>query len=306
LRSRKAYAINFPMSVEIKYRGKTVTAEDIDFIKRLIADNPNDSRRSLSVKLCRECNWVQANGTYRDMVCRGLMLLLHRSGHIELPARKLKPNNPFVNRKKPVEIEIDPSPINSSLAGLGRLEMRQVRNTKDEALFNSLIECHHYLGYCHPVGEHLKYVVYAGKSPIACFAWSSAPRHIGCRDRFIGWTQQHRGRYLHLMAYNSRFLILPWVRVRHLASHLLGRMVRVLSRDWERVYHHPVFFLETFVDTERFHGTCYKAANWCFLGHTTGRGKNDQTFKQNRSIKAVWGYPLVKDFRERMTADVAA
>jgi hypothetical protein len=294
------------MRVEIKYRGKTVTAKDIDFINRLIADNPNDSRRALSVKLCREWNWVQANGAYRDMVCRGLMLLLHRSGHIELPARKLKPNNPFVNRKQPVEIEIDQSAINSSLAGLGRLEMRQVRNTNDEALFNSLIECHHYLGYCHPVGEHLKYIVYTGKRPIACFAWSSAPRHIGCRDRFIGWTQQHRGRHLHYMAYNSRFLILSWVRVRHLASHLLGRMVRGLSRDWEKVYHHPVFFLETFVDTERFSGTCYKAANWIFLGHTTGRGKNDQTFKQNRSIKAVWGYPLVKDFRERMTAQVAA
>jgi hypothetical protein len=294
----------FPMSVEIKYRGKAVTAKDIGFIKRLIEDNPNDSRRALSVKLCREWNWVQANGAYRDMVCRGLMLLLHRSGHIELPSRKLKPNNPFVNRKKPLKVEIDQTPINCSLAGLGRLEIRQVRNTQDEALFNSLIECHHYLGYCHPVGEQLKYIIYADKRPIACFAWSSAPRHIGCRDRFIGWTQQDRGRHLHFMAYNSRFLLVPWVRVRHLASHLLGRMVRVLSRDWESVYHHPVLFLETFVDTERFGGTCYKAAGWRFLGHTTGRGKNDQTFKQNRSIKAVWGYPLVKNFRERMTAQV--
>lgn len=295
------------MSTEIKYRGKMVTAEDIDLINQLIADNPNDSRRALSVKLCREWNWIQANGAYRDMVCRGLMLLLHREGCIELPARKLKPNNPFVNRKKPIEIELDQSPINASLAGLmNRIEMRQVRNTQAEALFNSLIECHHYLGYCHPVGEHLKYIVYADKRPIACFSWSSAPRHIGCRDRFIGWSQQHRGRHLHFMAYNSRFLIVPWVRVRHLASHLLGRMVRVLSRDWESVYHHPVLFLETFVDTERFTGTCYKAANWRFLGNTTGRGKNDQTFKQNRSIKAVWGYPLVKDFRARMTAEDGA
>ncbi len=296
----------FPMSVEIKYRGKAVTAKDIDFIKRLIADNPNDSRRVLSVKLCREWNWIQANGAYRDMVCRGLMLLLHRNGYIVLPARKLKPNTPFVNRKKPVEIEIDQSSINTSLAGLGRLEMRLVRNTQDETLFNSLIECHHYLGYCQPVGEQLKYIIYTGKRPIACFAWSSAPRHIGCRDHFIGWTQKDRGRHLYFMAYNSRFLIVPWARVRHLASHLLGRMVRVLSRDWQSVYHHPVLFLETFVDTERFSGTCYKAANWHFLGHTTGRGKNDQTFKQNRSIKAVWGYPLVKDFRERMTAQVDA
>ena len=291
------------MTIEIKYRGKTATAEDIAFIKKLIADNPDDSRRALSVKLCQAWNWVQANGAYRDMVCRGFMLMLHRGGYIELPPKRRTTNNPFVNRKKPEKIEVDPSPIETSLAGLGPLEVRQVRKTEAEALFNSLIEFHHYLGYCHPVGEHLKYIVFAGERPIACFAWSSAPRHIGCRDRFIGWTQKDRRRHLRYMAYNSRFLILPWVRVPHLASHLLGRMVRVLPRDWESVYHHPVFFLETFVDTERFTGTCYKAANWLYLGNTTGRGKNDQTHKKTRSIKAVWGYPLVKNFRERMTAE---
>lgn len=289
------------MTVEIKYRGKTATAEDIAFIKKLIADNPDDSRRALSVKLCKAWNWVQANGAYRDMVCRGFMLMLHREGYIALPPKRRTTNNPFVNRKKPEKIEVDPSPLYTSLAGLGPLEVRQVRKTEAEALFNSLIEFHHYLGYCHPVGEHLKYIVFAGERPIACFAWSSAPRHIGCRDRFIGWTQTDRRRHLRYMAYNSRFLILPWVRVPHLASHLLGRMVRVLPRDWENVYHHPVLFLETFVDTERFTGTCYKAANWRYLGDTTGRGKNDQTHKKTRSIKAVWGYPLVKNFRGRMT-----
>jgi hypothetical protein len=290
------------MSIEIKYRGRTATAKDIAFINQLIADNPNDSRRALSVKLCRAWNWVQANGAYRDMVCRGLMLMLHRQGYIALPAKKRTPGNPFVNRQKPARIEIDQSPIETCLAGLPPLDVRQVRSTPAEALFNSLIEFHHYLGYCHPVGEHLKYIVFAGQRPVACFAWSSAPRHIGCRDRFIGWTQQDRIRHLHLMAYNSRFLILPWVRVEHLASHLLARMVRILPGDWQRVYRHPVWFLETFVDTEHFAGTCYKAANWRYLGETTGRGKNERTKTKTRSIKAVWGYPLAKDFRLRMTA----
>jgi hypothetical protein len=163
-----------------------------------------------------------------------------------------------------------------------------------------LIEQYHYLGYCHPVGEHLKYIVFAQQKPIACLSWSSAARHIGCRDSFIGWSKELREKNLSLIVYNNRFLILPWVRVSHLASHILGRMAGVLAADWQRVYQHPIYFLETFVDTQRFKGTCYKAANWIYLGNTTGRGKNDQTNKPNRSIKAIWGYPLSKDFRDHL------
>ena len=155
-----------------------------------------------------------------------------------------------------------------------------------EALFNSLIEQYHYLGYCHPVGEQLKYLVLAQGRPIARLAWSSAPRHIGCRDRNLS-----------LMACNTRSLLLPWVRVSCLASHILGAMAKILPQDWERIYHHLLHYLETFVDQERFLGACYRAANWRLIGRTTGRGKNDHTGRPNRSIKAVWGYPLSKDFR---------
>jgi hypothetical protein len=184
------------------------------------------------------------------------------------------------------------------------LQFRQVRRSPQEKVFNSLIEQFHYLGYCHPVGEQLKYIVYCGQRPIACLAFSSAPRHIGCRDRYIGWSKQLRKAHIHLLAYNSRFLILPWVRVRHLASHILGRMVRMVSEDWQALYNHPIYYLETFVDKKRFSGTCYKAANWIYLGDTTGRGKNDQTHIPNRSIKAVWGYPLCKEFRNYLTRTV--
>ena len=193
---------------------------------------------------------------------------------------------------------IDQTEICTRLSKLQPLEIRQVRRTSDEKLFNSLVAQHHYLGYCHPVGEHLKYIVFAADRPIACLSWSSAPRHIGCRDRYIGWSSDIRKKNLHLISYNSRFVILRWVRVRYLASHLLARMAKVVPVDWQRVYNHRIYFLETFVDTTRFKGSCYKAANWKYLGDTTGRGKNDQTHKANRSIKAVWGYPLSKDFRE--------
>lgn len=279
------------------YRGRTVTGKDIVFIKALIAENPDDSRRALSKELCRAWHWVQPNGVLRDMVCRGLMLELHRAGYIRLPAKKCHPQNPFVQRKKPAKIEIDKTPVRAKLSHIRPLEFRQVRRGSCEKLFNSLIEYYHYLGYCHPVGEQLKYIVYAHERPIACLAWSSAPRHIGSRDRFIGWSKDVRTKHLHLMAYNSRFLILPWVRVSHLASHILGRMARILANDWNRIYRHRIHYLETFVDKTRFAGTCYKAANWIYLGDTTGRGKNDHTYKPNRSIKAVWGYPLTKDFR---------
>lgn len=289
---------------QIKYQGRVATSEEIEFIRSLIADNPDESRRSLSKKLCEAWNWVQPNGRLRDMMCRGFMLQLHRAGLITLPEKKFTPNNPLSGgRKKPERVEVDQSPITGSVKELRPLEVRQVRWTDQEVLYAGLIEQHHYLGYCHPIGEHLKYVVFAHDRPVACFAFSSAPRHIGCRDRFIGWDQEQRKKNLHLMAYNTRFLLLPWVQVRFLASHLLGRMARVAAADWQRIYNHPIYFLETFVDTSRFVGSAYLAANWIFLGQTTGRGKNDQTNKPNRSIKAVWGYPLCADFRACLCGD---
>lgn len=290
----------------LTYRGKTVTVEDAAFIQQLIDQNPCDSRRRLSVKLCQAWNWTQTNGTLRDMVCRGLMLTLHRAGHIKLPPKKVVPNNPLARRRAPEKITIDQRPMEGKLSLLKPLEFKQVRRTRAEKLFNSLLAQYHYLGYTQPVGEHLKYIVYAQKRPIACLSFSSAPRHIGCRDRFIGWSAPLRKTNLHLMAYNSRFLLLPWVRVPHLASHILGRISRMLAKDWQTLYNHRVYYLETFVDKDRFAGTCYKAANWIYLGDTTGRGKDDKTHRPNRSIKAVWGYPLDKKFKAHLNAGANA
>jgi len=224
--------------------------------------------------------------------------MLHRGGEIELPPVRYTPPNPLAKRQPPPPRLIDITPIRTSLRQLQPIEIQPVRRTPEEALFNSLMEQHHYLGYEQPVGEHLKYVVWAHGRPIACLAWSSAPRHLGSRDRFIGWNGEARRRNLRFLAYNTRFLILPWVEVPHLASHLLGRMAKRLSEDWECLYQHPIYFLETFVDPERFRGTCYRAANWILLGLTTGRGKDDQTNRRNRSLKQVLGYPLTPRFRE--------
>lgn len=285
----------------LRYRGRTVTAADALFIRQLIAERPGLSRWALSRELCTAWDWRQPNGTLRTMVCRGLMLALHRAGQIELPPKFSSPPNPLARHRRPATCELlEWSPIELPLRELGPLEIRQVRRTSYEPLFASLMETHHYLGYTQPVGEHLKYMIFARGAPVACLAWSSAPRHIGCRDRFIGWSQELRRAHIHLIAYNCRFLILPWVRVPHLASHLLGRIARRISADWQELYHHPIHLLETFIDPDRFRGTCYRAANWICVGRTTGRGKDDQTNKPNRSLKEIWLYPISPRFRERL------
>ena len=288
------------MAELLRYRGRVVTEADAGFLRELIERNPTASRRALSRLACEAWNWVQPNGALRDMVCRGLMLALHRSGHIVLPARRQVNPNPLARRRKPVAIYLEAEAIRSALRELLPLTFRQVRRTEQERTFNGLIEAYHYLGYTQPVGEHLKYMVRSGERLLACLAWSSAPRHLGPRDRFIGWSKDQRRRNLRFLAYNPRFLILPWVQVPHLASHILGRMARILPADWERVYGHRVVFLETFVDPTRYKGTCYRAANWTVLGRTTGRGKNDRTHKANRPIKEVLGYPLCHDFRRQL------
>jgi hypothetical protein len=285
----------------LSHRHRLITDDDLVFIRRLIAEHPGCSRRELSKKLCEAWNWVQPNGALRDMVCRSMMLKLHREGHIELPPVRFVPRNPLAQRPGAALVEVDQAPLRCSFTELGVIELRQVRRTAEEGLFNSLLQQHHYLGYSQPVGEHLKYLVHARGRPIACAAWSSAPRHLGSRDRYIGWSAPARLANIRLLAYNTRFLILPWVTVPHLASHLLARMARSLSADWQRVYRHPIYFLETFVDPQRFAGTCYRAANWIHLGVTTGRGKDDSTKRPNRPIKNVLGYPLVKDFRQRLS-----
>lgn len=289
------------MDTVLRYRGRQVGTDEVASIRELIARRPQATRRALSLELCAAWGWVQANGAPRDAVCRGLLLALHRAGHITLPPPRSASKNPSA-RLTPAAIEVAAEPLVGPLRELGPLEIRQVRRTPEEALVNSLIEQHHVLGYSPPVGEHLKFIVCAQDRPIACFAWSSAPRHLGPRDHYIGWSKEVRQANLRFVAYQTRFLILPWVRVPHLASHLLGRMSRQLSADWQRVYAHPIYFTETFVDPERHRGTCYRAANWTYLGETTGRGKNDLTHRPNRSRKLVFGQPLVRDFRRRLGA----
>ena len=287
--------------VLLSFRGRHICAADVAFLREFIAQNPGLSRRRLSVKVCEAWNWVQPNGQTRDMVCRGLMLALHRAGHIELPAKRSSPHNNAIAHRRVSEVEAyDTTPIEGSLASLGPLEIRLVRRAEGEKLFAHLLSRYHYLGYSRPVGEHLKYLVVAGTRPMACMGWSSAPRQLNLRDQFVGAPKEAYRHNLHLIAYNSRYLLLPWVKVPHLASHLLGRIARRISADWQALYHHPIHLLESFVDLERFRGTCYRAANWTCVGRSAGRGTKSKSGQLTCSIKELWVYPLGKQFRQHL------
>ncbi len=224
---------------------------------------------------------------------------MERQGYIILPPRRRIPRN-SLRRKPPERVIVDQSPIEASLKQLAPITLKQVRRSPLEKLCNGLIAQYHYLRYTRPVGEHLKYLALANERPVGCLTFSSAAYQLGCRDRFIGWRPEVRKENLHFLAYNTRFLVLPWIKTPHLASHLLAKCARILSADWQNLYHHSIYWLETFIDTEKFEGTCYRAANWILLGKTGGRGKYNNTHIPNRSIKYIYGYPLVKDFRARL------
>ena len=291
------------MEAIITYRRRAVTREDIATVRKVIESHPDKSRRFISQEICRLWDWRQPNGVLKDMVCRSLLLVLESKGLIGLPARKCTPPNPLAKRQKPPRAMVDQTPVHCSLGDLFPVRLEQVRRTAFEKIFNGLVSQHHYLGYSQPIGEHLKYVAFSNDRPIACLAWGSAPWYIGARDRFIGWDTKTREQNLHLIANNLRFLILPWVQAPCLASYLLALNRRCVSQDWQDLYHHPVYLLETFVDTERFKGTCYKADNWICVGQTTGLGKLSKSRQPSLPKKAVYVYPLTKSFRRRMCYD---
>ena len=287
--------------VFLSYRGRQIREPEVFFLRELIAANPDLSRRALSAKVCQAWNWVQPNGQLRDMVCRSLMLVLHRAGHIQLPPPRIQAINNAILHRRVAQLEFcDTTPIEGSLASLGPLEVRLVRRSEGERLFNSLLNQYHYLGFSRPVGEHLKYLVWAGERPVACMAWNSGPLQLKLRDAFVGFPRQAYSHNLPLIAYNSRYLIAPWVKVPHLASHLLGRIARRISADWQQLYHHPVHLLESFVDIQRFKGACYRAANWTCVGRSAGRGTKSKA-QDKVSIKEFWVYPLRRDFRQKLT-----
>ena len=283
-------------------QGRRVSAEDVEAIRALIAAHPSWHRTRLSKELCRRWDWVAANGQYKDMAARSLLRKLDAEGLICLPAAVGSANNAFRHRAAEFELTLDETPTEGALAGLVPLHVSPVDGEGERGLFRGLLQRHHYLGYRGPVGENLKYLVYDGRGRVlGCLLFGAAAWTMACRDRFIGWERIERERHLALLANNMRFLIVPWVRVPHLASHILARIARRISDDWQNKYGHPVVLLETYVEQQRFAGTCYRAANWQCVGQTRGRGRNDRYKRLDVPVKSVWLYPLTPHFRRQLT-----
>jgi len=283
----------------ITIRKRTITDADIVQIQATVDALWNQGRKHISKVLCRQWNWFQPNGRLKDMACRELLLTLNRKGLITLPPRLTSANNEKRNRTIPA-VNIDRSPFQEKLANLGFVDLKPVRNTKLEPLYNSLIQQHHYLGYRQIVGNHLKYIAFIDDRPVACLGWGSAAWKVKSRDTFIGWDPKTRKENLHFIANNTRFLILSWVSVKYLASKILALNARRISDDWLQTYNYPLYLLETFVERDRFKGTCYKAANWILTGQTKGTAKKGHMHVTHGNIKNVYLYPLRKDFRKKL------
>ena len=283
----------------ITIRKRIITEVEVKLIQATVNEHWAKGRTQISEILCRKWNWVQPNGRLKDMACREVLLTLKRKGLISLPPRVNSAHNENRNRFIPV-VEIQQSLLEGKPSHFEPVRLRLVRNTSLEPLYNSLIQQHHYLGYRQIVGNHLKYMAFIGEQPVACLGWGSAAWSVKSRESFVQWDKPAKEKNLHLVVNNTRFLILPWINIKFLASKILALNARRISEDWFEIYSHHVYLLETFVEQDRFKGTCYKAANWVRVGQTKGTAKRGHDHLFHGKIKDVYLYPLRKDFRQKL------
>ena len=284
-------------------QGRQLHGEDIGLIRSLLAEHGDWCRTRISEELCRRWDWRNGQGRFKDMAARTLLLKLERAGLIQLPQRRCPSSNGLRNRNPPLVAHATES-IRCALRDLRPLAVSIVApGSEDLRLFNCLLSRYHYLGHRNTVGENIRYLVCERTGrPVGCALFGSAAWKCAARDAWIGWDRGRREANLGLLTNNTRFLVLPWVSVPHLASHLLATLARRVRADWQAKYGHPVHALETFVDRDRFRGTCYRAANWLRLGATQGRTRNDRERSIRTSVKDVYLYPLVSNFRRELCA----
>lgn len=303
-------------AVLVRYRNRAIGARELEFIRSTIAIGAFRGRVELSRIICQAWDWRQPNGTLSEYACRDLLLRLEQWGHLKLPApqkrggwarsesRADKPRKRRISELPlPVElIAIAEIPIGDADADLSTLVVRPI--VPEERLgWRVYMERYHYLGERALVGEHLLYAACLDTELVALLGWASPAMRAPARERFVGWDESMRRKRLHLVANNVRFLVLPWVRVHNLASRILGLNLRRLSRDWQQRWGHPVHLAETFVDTSRYRATCYRAANWIYLGHTAGRHKRGNRYEYGASPKALYVYELHRHARQLLCAD---
>jgi len=287
--------------VIFRYRSRQLTYEDIDFIKTTINQNYSKGRTKISRILCEAWGWIQPNGKLKEYPARDLLLRLEEQGFVKLPPRI----NSIYNRKKRKSFNQIPLFIKHELHGsIGNYPAPVISlGSQDRYLWEYLVHHYHYLGLPTLVGEQVRHIVLLNDQVVACLAWASAAWKLRARDEFIGWDENVRRKNLYLIANNTRFLVLPWIRVTHLASKVLSLSLKRLSSDWQKKYAHPVYLAETFVDNARFKGTCYKAANWRYVGQTSGSARRGNSWRYHGQPKSVYLYPLHRHFRRMLNDD---
>ncbi|MDD3978204.1 MAG: DUF4338 domain-containing protein [Methanomicrobium sp.] len=274
----------------MRYCGREFTCDEINRIKDLIQSGIN--RTAISRIFCKEVNWRKPDGGLKEMSCRVALLKMHRDGHIVLPLPQRPDNN---HRKKPVYTlftEAKPEVVDAGTITI------ETTDKETSTLWNEYIDRYHYLGYTSLPGAQLRYIIRSDDQVLALLGFSASAWKAAARDDYIGWDTEARKKNLHLVINNARFLILPWVRTKNLASRILSLTAKRISSDWRIRYGYEPVLLETFVEKERFAGTCYKAANWYYAGDTKGRGKLDTRHEHALPVKSIWLYPLRKDFKK--------
>jgi hypothetical protein len=286
----------------MRYRGREFSETEINRILALIREEGSHGRSHLSRRVCEEFSWRRVDGRLKDMACRVAMLKMERDGHIVLPPSQMK--NPFASQKT-VARSLFGEPgveIACRVDELGPIYLERVASKAQGTLWKEFVDRYHYLGHKTSVGAQLRYFVCTQAGVyLGCLGFNSAAWKSADRDQWIGWSAAEREKNLERVVDNSRYLILPWIQVKGLASKALALAARTLPLDWERTYGYRPVLLETFVEIERFRGTCYKAANWICVGKTQGRSKYDRHHQLSKPIKSIWLYPLTKQFRKTLS-----
>lgn len=286
----------------VRYCGRLFTTEEMEWIRQLVASEPPLNRAQLSRRVCSELHWLRPDGRSKEMSCRVAMLRMQRDGLITLP-RPEKGNGNGRTRPRLTTASDPKTPLSLSASELGPLVFRPVDTPPDSVLWNELIERYHYLGYKPLPGAQIRYLVFGRGHLLAALGFGAAAWKVAPRDQLIGWTADQRRANLHRIVNNARFLILPWVAVRNLASRILAASAKGLPCDWKSRYGYQPCLLETFVERDRFRGTCYRAANWIHVGQTQGRGKLDRRHRHPLPVKYVYLYPIHKHFRQKLCAN---
>jgi len=289
------------MESKWKIRGREISAEDVKTIREMIAKHYNKGRKHISREICHCWKWYQSIGHTKDRACRDILLFLEKEGLIKLPPRMCSSNN---KNRKVEKIELEEVHFDGTVKDHRSIELRLLSKKEEYKFWNRVIESYHYQGHQVIVGQSLKYMAYIEDKPVACIGWGSSAWSLASRDKWIGWNKEEKDRNLAKVVNNIRFLILPWVQIKYLASHLLSLSIRRIGEDWQQQFGNQIYLLETFVEQERFKGTCYRASNWQYLGYTKGSAKRGNAHNYHGNIKDVYVYPLCKDFRKKLKGGV--